>query len=180
MKRIISLDVSSSTIGWAYLEENDDKPILLEYGHIKPPTKEKAERINKGFSYRLSYADSKLHELFEKYQPTEVIVEDYAKKFSKGKSSANTIIVLATFNEVISLCWFKWSGKEVYRMPVATIRKIIRNKFDSDVKEKESVLKFVNEYFDKFEIVKNKKDNIKKEVFDESDAIIVGVAYLLS
>lgn len=177
MKRVVSLDISSSCIGWSLLQEDADTILLKDWGHIKPPSKKKAEKIGLGLSYRLDWAVTHILDLFTSLQPDEVVVEDYAKKFARGKSSANTIITLATFNETISLVWYIISNKEVIRFPVSSIRKKIREKYNKEVKEKEDVLLFVDNTFTNFVILKNRNGNTKKECYDEADAIVAGLAY---
>jgi len=47
MKKLISLDISSSTVGWALFSFSKDEFSLIEYGHIKP------EKSSKGsLAYR--------------------------------------------------------------------------------------------------------------------------------
>ena len=39
MSKILALDISSKTIGWAFMELTEDdliKATVIEYGHIKP------------------------------------------------------------------------------------------------------------------------------------------------
>jgi Holliday junction resolvasome RuvABC endonuclease subunit len=178
-KKILSLDVSSNTVGWALLEVSQSTVCLLDYGHLKPISKIKTDKAGHGFTFRLNYAYDQLLKLYKTHQPDTVLIEDYVRKFSEGRSSANTIIVLSTFNEVAALACFHALGFEASRLPVTTIRKNIKNKYLTAVKEKESVLEFVDKTFDVFKVKYNKLNNIKKECYDEADAIVAGIAYLI-
>lgn len=174
--KILSLDISSATIGWASLE-NSGTIGLLDYGHIKPLTKKKADG---NLSLRLKDTRNKIEAMIKEQQPELIIIEDYAKKFSSGRSSANTIILLAVFNETVALSCYDYNGKSVERATVRTLRSYMEKKFKVDLKGKEDVIKFVKSYFDdKFTITLNRNNNIKKECEDEADAIILGLYYLL-
>ena len=110
MNRVLSFDISSSTIGWSILKYNKDKYILEEYGHIKPPKKEKDKTIKLSETYTL------IKDLLLDKNPDEIAVEQYANKFTKGRSSANTIIVLSTYNEMVKLCCYREKNNFVINM----------------------------------------------------------------
>jgi Holliday junction resolvasome RuvABC endonuclease subunit len=177
MERLLALDISSSTIGWSVLERDKTSITLIDYGHIKPPTKAKAAKAGYGYSYRLHEISKAIIELVGSTQPDTVIVEDYAKKFSSGRSSANTIIVLATVNEVVSLVCFQLVGKEVTRIPVTRLRSVVKKQHLVDVKDKDDAMKLCKKLFKNFVTVNNRNGNTKKECYDESDSIIVGLGY---
>jgi len=179
MKNILSLDISSSTIGWSLFRINDNKIILDKFGHIKPPSKAAAEKKSLGLSYRLSEISKSAKELLKKTDPDTVVVEDYAKRFSRGRSSANTIIILATVNEVISLECFNKLGKEVFRMPVSRIRKILKDKYKEQSLDKDENLLLMNGLFGSFSTKLNRAGNIKKECYDEADALAAGLAFCI-
>ena len=180
MKKVLSLDISSSTIGWSVIGISIDETIkLYDFGHIKPPSKAMAEKKSFGLSYRLSEISRLAKGLLEENTPDVVIVEDSAKKFSRGKSSANTIIILATVNEIVSLECFNLLGKEVVRLPVSRIRKILRDRYDSPIKDKDDGLNLMGKLFENFNTKLNRAGNIKKECYDEADALAVGLAFCI-
>ncbi len=149
MKKLISLDISSSTVGWALFSFSKTEFDLLDYGHIKP------EKSSKGFlSYRASkYLDDISDFLIEK-NPDCVAVEAYANKFPKGKSSARTIIVLSVVNETTSMASIKSIGVQPKRYPVMT-----------NVKH--------------FNLRYKKTGKIKDGCYDEADAIAVGLTHII-
>lgn len=177
MEKLLSMDISSSTIGWSLFEFDKNTINLLSYGHIKPPNKAKADKLGYGLSYRLSEISKEIKNLITKTQPDKVAVEDYAKKFSAGRSSANTIIILATVNETVSLVCFQMMGIEVTRLPVTRLRSVVKKKYQVDVKDKDDAMKLIKQVFPIFSSVLNKNGNTKKECYDESDAAIVGLGY---
>ena len=90
--KILGLDISSSIIGWAIIEKKDDSLNLLKYGNIKPLKSSKGNMTE-----RLNDAFEKIKDLVEKENFDDIAVEQYANKFSKGRSSARTIIVFIFF-----------------------------------------------------------------------------------
>ena len=174
--KILGLDISSSTIGWSLIEVSNKRISLLKYGHLKPPSKKKS---NDNFPLRLDFAFEEIKKLSLNTSPDIVAIEDYAKKFSSGRSSANTILVLASFNEVCGLAAYKTLAQKPVRIPVATLRRLVKDEYGESVKDKDEVLKFCKKHFNNFLTVNNRVGNIKTECYDEADAIVVAVGYYL-
>jgi Holliday junction resolvasome RuvABC endonuclease subunit len=174
--KILGLDISSSTIGWSVIYVDGSAVSLLEYGHIKPPSKKKS---NDNFSLRLDFAFRSMQDLVLKTRPDIVAIEDYAKKFTKGRSSAHTILTLASFNEVCGLATYQLLKKKPERIPVSRLRSLVKQEYQEDISDKEDVLKFCQKYFSNFKPTLNKLKNIKKESYDEADAIISALGYHL-
>jgi Holliday junction resolvasome RuvABC endonuclease subunit len=174
--RILGLDISSATIGWSILEADGESYSLKKYGHIKPTSKKKADD---NFSLRLNYAFDAITDLVKTENPDVIAIEDYAKKFSKGRSSANTILILSSFNEVCGLAAFRVSKIKPIRMPVTTLRKLVKTEFACDIDDKQDVMSFCKKTFNNFLTPNNRAGNIKKECYDEADSIIVALGYYL-
>jgi hypothetical protein len=174
--KILGLDISSATIGFSILEIKNKKVSLLEYGHLKPPSKKKSKD---NFSLRLDFAFNEITKLIKRTKPDIVAIEDYAKKFSEGRSSANTILVLASFNEVCGLAAYRILETKPTRIPVTTLRRLVKDEYKEVVKDKEDVLKFCKKHFKNFTTVNNRAGNIKEESYDQADSIIVGLGYYL-
>ena len=89
----LGLDISTSYTGVAILEPGNliPKIISLDYIHFKKckTVWEKADRA-------ATYIDA------IPYKIDEIYIEDLAKKFSAGMSSAGTIVTLARFNGLLS------------------------------------------------------------------------------
>ena len=176
MKRILGLDISSATIGWALIEEGNGEIVLIKKGHISPPSKKKSKD---NIALRLNYAFEEITLLVEDLEPDVVAIEDYAKKFSKGRSSANTIIILSSFNEVCGLAAYRVTDKKPVRISVSRLRALVKKEYSQNIKDKEDVLAFCREKFKNFSTQKNRVGNIKKECYDEADALIVCIGYHL-
>lgn len=173
--KILSLDISSSTIGWASMIKENDEINLINYGHIKPMSKKKSLD---NLYLRLEDTIKKIENLLVQEQPEQIIIEDYAKKFSRGRSSANTIILLAVFNETVALTGYRHTDKKPIRYTVSELRASVKKKYNASVKGKEEVINFVDSFFEKYQIVKNRVGNTKTECEDEADAILLGIHHL--
>lgn len=176
MKKLLTLDISSSTIGYSYFEYDEHSANLIDYGHIKPPSKAKAKGV---LPYRLDKALEAYNSILMKYKPDDVAIEDYAKRFSKGKSTAQTIIILSVFNEMISWATYKFLGKEAIRYPVLTIRSVLSKHFNEKIISKEQVYPAIKEHCKLFTPLKNKNGNEAKESYDQADAIALGITTII-
>lgn len=168
--KILGLDCSSSTVGWGLIAL-DEVPELVAYGHIKPlgPNYVDMERLDDIYC--------RINELCNELDPSYVAVEDIFL-FVKGQSTARTITILAAFNRVISLATYQ-KTKNVSFYLVHDIRRIISNQYDIKI-DKEGMPDAINSYLSAdFDLMINKKGNIKKETYDEADGIAVAWAHYL-
>lgn len=174
MKKVLSLDISSSTIGWSTIEYNKDEFKLLDYGWLKPPKKAKGS-----LSFRLNDTVEMITNLIGCHHPDEIAVEDYARRFSRGRSTANTIIVLSTFNEVVCLTAYRIMKKDVYRYPVATIRSQVGKLFNTKLVSKDDIFPAIESRASIFKKQLNRNNKTKSESMDAVDAIAVGITHAL-
>ena len=115
--------------------------------------------------------------LFQRLKPQEILIEDIAQ-FMPRKSMANTIILLAVFNRMISLCAYEYLGKEPKHFPVMTIRNGIR--LSPYTPEKHEIPALVEKHLKiKIPLVKKKTGKPIDEYYDQADAIAVGLYYAL-
>ena len=171
MKSVLSLDISSSVIGWSLIEFDSSVEILKAYGNIKP---KKSVNIEE----KLNYTEKEITKLINNTNPDYFAVESYANKFSKGRSTARTIMVLSVFNEFINYVIYKNTGKISNRFPVVTIRSQISKIIGKKIVSKDEVFENVKDYFKNYNIVYNKSNKIKKECYDEIDSIAVGLCFI--
>ena len=176
MQRLLSLDISSSTIGWAIFDYDNSIVKLTTYGHFKPMSKAKSKDT---LPLRLQDAELKLKDILKKYKPTAIAVEDYAKRFSRGRSQADTIILLAVFNEVCCLTAYKELGINPEKYPVTTIRSCVGKHFGTKIISKDDIFPEIVKNCSKFSVTINKIGNTKKECGDEADAIACGITALI-
>jgi Holliday junction resolvasome RuvABC endonuclease subunit len=172
MIKVLGLDISSSTIGYAVIEFDKNSINLVSYGHIKPPASSKGS-----IAYRVLEASKEVRKLFKSVNPDYIAVEDYAKKFSVGKSTAKTIIILSVFNEVVSMTSLDEIKREPHRYNVLNLRSVLSKFFLKTSVSKEEVFGLMVDHFKNFIPKKNKLGNIAKESGDESDAIAVALCH---
>lgn len=174
MIKVLGLDISSATIGWATLLCDGESILLDEYGFIKPPASKKGS-----LAYRASVAADAIEELIDEKSPQIVAIEAYANKFPSGRSTARTIIVLSVFNEVLSIAALKKMGVDPFRYPVVTIRSQISKFAGKKISSKEECFAYICERFSNFNIRKNRAGNIAKELYDEADAIAAALTCII-
>ena len=172
MSNVLGMDISSSTIGWALLSRGDE-PSLLDCGYIKPP-KSKSGSI----ASRISVTYDMIVDLLENKGPDDISVESYANKFTAGRSTARTIIVLSVFNEVVSMACLRATGIETKKYAVSTVRSSLSKMAGRKITSKDETFEFICEYFPNFQTRENRNGNIAKECFDEADAIAVALTYI--
>ncbi len=176
MKKVLSLDVSSSIVGFALFEYDQAIVNFLEYGYFKPPNKKQSQD---NLPLRLQKTIDNLNVIFDKFDPNEIVIEDYAKRFSAGKSKAQTILLLAVFNEVSDLTAYQKLNKKSFRYPVATIRSTLGKHFGIKIVSKDEVFPVIVEKFTKFKLQYNKNQNVHDFCYDEADAIALGAVHIL-
>lgn len=132
----IGLDISSSIVGVCVLKHSDGSLISLE---------------------NINLTSSKLEDLFDKTQffktkmairpewkIKNIYVEDIAKKFSVGASSANTITTLAKMNVLVCYLYFLQTGLKPIYVNVRSMRARLGIKPDTKDKTKTTKEKVFN------------------------------------
>jgi len=170
---ILGLDCSSATIGWGLVALNLE-PVLYAHGHIKPlkPTHELLERLDDVYN--------KISDLCNELQPTHISIEDIFL-FMKNKSQANTITILASFNRVCALAAYRKTHNVTF-YSVHEIRKLIKtgNDLKDKIGKEDMPVIIRNNLEQSFETMINKRGNIAKETFDESDGIAAAWAHAIN
>lgn len=178
MTRVLGLDISTSTIGISVIEqdENSSGPILKFHHYYKPPEKELPE-----FQY-LKCTKDYILKIVDEFKPDLVAIEDYSK-FMKGKSSATTILKLATLNRTIGFAVYELTGKEPVLLNVLKIRHTL--KLDKELPAKEEMPGLVakhlklTEYPYYYETDKKGNIKIKIESYDVADSISVALCCMV-
>lgn len=170
IKKILGFDVSSSTIGIAVLSFNDKtkkiKFVSMEY--LKP--------LSKGtLLERLLDTRDKINEIILRVKPDEIAIEDILM-FVKGRSSANTVTVLASFNRMVGVLAIDFLKKMPGLYSALAVRHGI--KLTSDFPEKDEIPDVVSKRLNfKFNFLLNKKNKPKEENYDMADAIAVALMH---
>ena len=130
---ILGLDVSTSSTGWAVL---DDSGNLVEMGSFNLAKHEdlfdKARAVREG-----------LLELRSKYQVSKTSIEEPLQGFRRGMSSAHTLLTLARFNGIVS-----WLAYDVFNVkPIffdsSTARRGLGIKIDKARDTKDQIMEWV-------------------------------------
>lgn len=170
MKKILGFDVSSSTIGWCAIDWDETKNTLKfsDCGYYKPTKKGTIiERIVK--------ARDDILKIIDKVKPDYIGIEDIIQ-FMQGKSTAQTIIVLTTFNRMICLLAHDYLEKSPELFSVMTIRHGLKK--GKDLPKKEDMPELVAEHLGiKFPYVYGKKGALKVESYDTADGVAVALYY---
>lgn len=173
MARILSLDISTTTIGISVLEHNNGKNIkLLHQEFYKPPKIDIFEM--------LLDVSNHMRSIYDTWKPDEIAIEEFIQ-FMKGGSGAKTIIPLAVLNRVIGFCFFIWTGQTPILYSVMTIRHTI--KFGKKIPPKEDIPEIVAKHLQiefpyYYKTNKRGKQTIMTESYDVADSIAVGLTHI--
>lgn len=172
MKKILGIDCSSSCIGWCLLAIDDEQNIsLIQSGYLKP--------IKQGSIIdRIVDTRNKIKKLIEDLSPDYIGIEEIIK-FMKGKSSAQTIITLTTFNRMVCLLAYDYLKTNPSLFSVMAIRHGL--KLNNSFPKKEDMPELVAFHLGiTFPYETNKKGNLKVENYDRADGIAVALYYAFS
>lgn len=139
----LGLDISTTTIGVVLLDRHTGDLRLLDSIKL-------ASTI--GLFDKADKAIEKLIELTAGHKVAEVFVEENAKMFAAGGSTADTILTLAKMNGLVSYLVYKQYGCKVHNINVTSARKavgFINTKSDKR-KVKEKVFEFVTDKHPEF------------------------------
>jgi hypothetical protein len=168
---ILGLDVSTSIVGATVLD-NDGELVYCEAWDLRnknhfPTLYEKGKQIQK-----------MIHWLYqvERFDITEVFIEQSLLSFRPGFSSAKTLLTLSKFNGIVSyICQEEYLKPPQY-ISAPTARKSCGIKVEKGKKAKEIVLNFVLDKEDKFNIEYTRHGNPKPGSYDRADAYIIAKA----
>jgi Holliday junction resolvasome RuvABC endonuclease subunit len=169
MKKVMGLDISSTTIGICLLSYNDKKIILDHVSYYRPPKK---GNLFERLAVVREYIRGKVDEL----KPDFVTIEDIVL-YMKGKSSATTVTTLAVLNRIIGLTVFDKLNKPPYLYNAMRIRHAIKK--GKDLPSKQDIPELVADILQvKFPYVKNRNGDNAKENEDMADAIACGICHI--
>lgn len=166
--KILGFDVSSTVTAYCVMEVDNKKITSITHGFFKP------KKTGTIFE-RLNDLILNITKIVQEHNPDYVAIEDIAK-FMAGKSTANTIIMLALFNRQVGLTCFNLGKKpELYN--VLQIRHCI--KLTKACPKKEEVPSILEQRLNiKFPYVM-KNNKIKQESYDIADAYAVALTFII-
>lgn len=184
--KILGLDVSTKTIGFALFEISTSK--LLELTHFTPKIKPKPEDK---FEELIKKADAfKKHlENYRNIGITRVIIEEPLL----NSNNVYTVGTLLRYNTMILKICYDILGVVPTFISTYNARKfafsdlmapndkgktVLFGNYPKDADKKKIIWEHVNLLFPEIEWQKDKKGNLKKEVFDESDAVCCIIGYI--
>jgi len=168
MKRVLGMDISSTTIGYCVLEIDNDNIKFVLTNYIKP--------IKKGdIIERLADTRDKIQKLIHEIKPDYIAIEEIIQ-FIRNRSSANTVIVLATFNRMIGLVAYDFLKRSPDFFNTIAIRHGL--KMGKVFPKKEQMPALVSKHLGiTFPYKKTKKGVIKAESYDMADSMAVALYY---
>lgn len=130
---ILGLDVSTSSTGWAIL---DDSGTLIEMGSFKLTKHDnlfdKAHAVQNG-----------LLDLKSKYFISKISIEEPLQGFRRGMSSAHTLLTLARFNGIVSWLAFDVFGIKPIFFDSTSARRGLGIRIDKARDTKDQIMEWV-------------------------------------
>lgn len=168
--RILGIDCSSTTIGFAVLDVDGYNIEFIKMGYLKP--------IKEGHIVeRLADTRDKMRRIIEDAKPDHIAVEEIVS-FMAGKSTAKTIIMLTTFNRMMCLLAYDYLGKVPTLYNVMSIRHSI--KLSKELPKKEDIPALTAQRLGiSFPWEFNKKGKEKVENYDKADGTAVALYHAM-
>lgn len=157
---ILSLDISSTNIGIAFIQSHKKQ---LIHGCILKPNK-KLELFQ-----QFNEIQTQLKILLDSYNPEIIVIEKYIP-FMKGKSKASTIILLSQWNTMIAFFLFN-KGIPIVFQHVSTTRARLKSPGEERIFKEDVPNILLNKY--------GIKIDVKDSGNDLSDAVAQGIAYCI-
>jgi hypothetical protein len=134
MTHTLGLDISTSIVGICIFKDDD---FLLMDKIDLTKTKE--------FFEKASIVKTRITDICNTYNITNIFIEDILQSFQRGLSSAKTISQLARFNGIVSYISFEISGLIPVYLNVNSCRKTLNIKIDknSSKSTKEQIIDWV-------------------------------------
>lgn len=126
----LGLDISTSVVGVCVLDAASGKMLHLSHQKLTKYTDE----YDKADNFDSSWIDLN-------WKIRKVYIEEAAKKFSPGFSSADTIMTLGRFNGILSYQVYSWTGIKPVMVNVRSARSRLSIKIDYKDKTKDTKTK---------------------------------------
>lgn len=131
----LGLDISTSTVGVCLLDRKTGKLLLL--------THKKLAKFDNEYEKADNFDIEDLGVSKDKYIVSRIFIEEAAKKFSPGFSSASTIMTLGRFNGIVSYMVYSCFGVKPIMINVRSARARLGIKIDNKDKSKSTKQKIL-------------------------------------
>lgn len=166
-KRVLGLDISSSTIGYCVLEVDGYNIKYISMDYLKPSKKG-------SIMERIVDTRNKILTIINKVKPDYIGIEDLIKFMPK--STATTVVVLTTFNRMICLLAYDYLQRYPELFNVMSIRHGL--KLNKILPSKDDMPELVAKHLGIiFPYQCDKKNKIKEESRDMADGVAVALYY---
>lgn len=163
-KIILGLDISTSVIGVCIYADK-----LVKYDYLKfKPKQSKFEKWNIAKKY--------FQNIKFEYHIDEIFIEEALLMFQKGRSRPKVLASLRGMNDVISYICSEIYEMEPKYISVNKARKLNKIVAVGEQTGKEAAFEFVKQNEPDFVVELNRNGNIKKEMLDCSDSIVIARA----
>lgn len=161
----MGFDVSSETLAYSVFEYENNNIKYITSGYVKPS---KTGTIID----RIASTRNAVKLIIENNKPDIIAIEDIVQ-FMKNASTAKTIITLASFNRMVGLVSFDYLNRSPELLNIMTIRHCIKRQSGlQELPKKEDLPNILEKLLKiQFPWEYDKKNRIKKESYDKSDAI---------
>ena|ERR1700722_7528529 len=173
MKKILGFDCSSTTIGYCVLnwDEISNQISFESADYFKPPK-------DGNLIERIAKTRDAIRKIIEDVEPDYIGVEEIIS-FMKGKSTAQTIIMLTTFNRMICLLAYDWLARSPELFNVMSIRHGL--KMNKVLPKKEEMAGLICQHLGiselKYFAEKTKTGKLRVEMEDKADGCATALFY---
>ncbi len=200
---ILALDVSTSTIGIALFEDLGNKGSLKLLHHVSPKIKPQPESKMEELFRKVEIFEQEFLSKYVDFGITSVIIEEPLLQSNNvytiatllrfngmiSKSVYDTLGVVPqfissydarkyAFPELMALRRFKKDGTPLKEKEIAKNTPVLFGGYDFDVDKKYVLWEKVSELEPQITWFFDKKNKLKKETFDMSDAYVCGLAFI--
>jgi hypothetical protein len=202
-KFVLSLDVSTSTIGIALFEDLGDRGELKLLHHVSPKVKPKPSNKMEELFKKVEIFETEFLNKYADFGITKVIIEEPLLQSNNvytiatllrfngmiSKSVYDTLGIVPdfissydarkySFSELMAVRKFKKDGTPLNEKQISKNEPVLFGDYPFDVDKKMVLWNLVSDLYPKIIWLHDKNNKLKKENFDMSDAVVAGLGYM--
>ena len=165
---ILGLDISTSITGATVIQDSQIRESFFWDTRNKKhfPT----------IYHKARFIKDKIEDLKDRYEITEIYIEQSLHSFRSGFSSAQTLSTLSRFNGIVSWLCYEIFSIQPQMIAATSARKQAGVGIKRGDNAKEKVLQFVLDNYPEIEIQYTKHGNPRPGTLDMCDSIIIALA----